>query len=154
MFNNKKNVRFIALAIAAAFILGVAGVAVTQTGSMKSASAAPASNIGVVNYQILVQQHPDTAAMEKTMQAEKEQAQKDFDTKAATMNDQEKQAYFSQLSQGLMNKEQALLGGILDKINGVVKTVAEAKGLSIVIDNRTVIYGGTDITEEVSKKFK
>ena len=92
--------------------------------------------------------------MEKTMQAEKEQAQKDFDTKAATMNDQEKQAYFSQLSQGLMNKEQALLGGILDKINGVVKTVAEAKGLSIVIDNRTVIYGGTDITEEVSKKFK
>ena len=154
MLNNKKNLRLIALAIAAVFILGVAGIAVTQTSSIKSVSAAPSSNIGIVNYQVLFEQHPDTAAAQQTMQSEAEQAKKDFDAKSATMGDKEKQEYYNQLQQRLMLKEQELRGGIFDKINGAVKAVAEAKGLSIVIEKGNVIYGGNDITEEVAKKFK
>ena len=154
MFNDKSKVKVIALAIAAVFVLGVAGMAITQTGMTTSASAAPASNIGVVNYQVLFEQHPDTATAQQTMQAEAEQAKKDFDAKAATMGDKEKQDYYNQLQQRLMLKEQELRGAILDKINGAVKAVAEAKGLSIVIEKGNVVYGGNDITEDVAKKFK
>lgn len=68
MFKNKKNVKNIAIAIAATFLLGVAGLAVSQTTQV--ATAAPASNVGVVNYQILVQQHPDMAKIQTAMQAE------------------------------------------------------------------------------------
>ena len=109
MFNSKSKVKIIALAIAAFFILGVAGVAITQTGSSKSASASAASNIGVVNFQVLFEQHPDTAKAQQTMQAESEQARKDFEAKIATMNnDKEKQEYANQLQQRLMLKEQEL----------------------------------------------
>ena len=66
--NNKKNVKIVALAIAAAFLFGVAGIAVTQTTHV--ASAAPASNVGVVNYQMLVQQHPGLAAVQATIGAQ------------------------------------------------------------------------------------
>ena len=34
-----------------------------------------------------------------------------------------------------------------------VKSVADAKGLTVVIDKNAVVYGGTDITQDVVKKI-
>ena len=150
MFRNKKNVKTVALAIAAAFLFGVAGLAVTQTAHV--ASAAPASNVGVVNYQMLVQQHPDLAKVQTTMQAESEAAKKEFDAKAASLGDKEKQEYYMQLQQRLQLKNQELMVPLFSKVDAVIKEVADAKGLSIVVDKGAVIYGGQDITDECVKK--
>jgi outer membrane protein len=151
VFRNKKNVKTVALAIAAAFLFGVAGLAVTQTTHV--ASAAAASNVGVVNYQILVQQHPDMAKVQSTMQAESEAAKKEFDAKAASLGDKEKQEYYMQLQQRLQLKNQELMVPIFNKVDTVIKEVSEAKGLSVVVDKGAVIYGGADITDECQKKI-
>ncbi len=150
MFRNKKNVKTVALAIAAAFLFGVAGLAVTQTTHV--ASAAPASNVGVVNYQMVVQQHPDLAKVQTTMQAESEAAKKEFDAKAASLGDKEKQEYYMQLQQRLQLKNQELMVPLFSKVDAVIKEVADAKGLSVVVDKGAVIYGGQDITDECVKK--
>lgn len=150
MFNSKARVRGIALAITVAFLLGVVGMAITAV----PAAAAPSSTIGVVNMQMLVEQHPDTAKAQHAMEQEVELAKKDFEAKTANMNDKEKQDYANQLQQRLMIKEQELRGSIFDKINASIKTVADSKGLSVVIEKGAVMYGGTDITDEVVKKFK
>ena len=149
--NNKKNVKIVALAIAAAFLFGVAGLAVSQTTHV--ASAAPASNVGKVNYQMLVQQHPDLAKVQSTMQAESEAAKKEFDAKAASLGEKEKQEYFMQLQQRLQSKNQELMVPIFNKVDAVIKEVSDAKGLSIVVDSAAVIYGGSDITDECVKKI-
>ena len=149
--NNKKNVKIVALAIAAAFLFGVAGLAVSQTTQV--ASAAPASNVGKVNYQMLVQQHPDLAKVQTTMQAESEAAKKEFDAKAASLGEKEKQEYFMQLQQRLQLKNQELMVPIFNKVDAVIKEVSDAKGLSIVVDSAAVIYGGSDITDECVKKI-
>jgi len=149
--NNKKNVKIVALAIAAAFLFGVAGLAVSQTTHV--ASAAPASNVGKVNYQMLVQQHPDLAKVQSTMQAESETAKKEFDTKAASLGEKEKQEYFMQLQQRLQLKNQELMVPIFNKVDAVIKEVSDAKGLAIVVDAAAVIYGGADITDECVKKI-
>ena len=155
MFNNKSKVKVIALAIVAAFILGIAGMAVTQTGLSSSASAAPSSTIGVVNYQaLLTDDNPDVKKVNETLENEYKTLKTDFDTKSASMNEKEKQDYANQLQQRLMLKEQELKGSLLDKVNAAVKAVADAKGLTVVIEKGNVIYGGTDITEEVGKKLK
>ena len=151
MFRNKKSAKIVALAIAAAFLFGVAGIAVSQTTHV--ASAAPASNVGVVNYQMLVQQHPDMAKVQSTMQTESETAKKEFDAKAASLGDKEKQEYYTQLQQRLQLKNQELMVPLLNKIDGIIKGVADAKGLAVVVDKGAVIYGGTDITDECSKKM-
>ena len=151
MFRNKKNVKTVALAIAAAFLFGVAGLAVTQTTHV--ASAAAASNVGVVNYQVLVQQHPDMAKVQSTMQAESEAAKKDFDTKAASLGDKEKQEYYMQLQQRLQLKNQELMVPIFNKVDTVIKEISDAKGLAVVVDKGAVIYGGADITDECLKKI-
>ena len=150
MFRNKKNVKTVALAIAAAFLFGVAGLAVTQTTHV--ASAAPASNVGVVNYQMVVQQHPELAKVQTTMQAESEAAKKEFDAKAASLGDKEKQEYYMQLQQRLQLKNQELMVPLFSKVDAVIKEVADAKGLSVVVDKGAVIYGGQDITDDCVKK--
>lgn len=149
----KKQVKIISLTIAVLFVLGIAGLAVSQTSNIKAANAASSSNVGVVNYQMLVYQHPDMAKAEQDFQAELKTAQQDFETKTANMNDKEKQDYYTQVQQRLNLKQQELKAPILDKINAAVKAVADAKGLSVVLDKSDVVYGGQDITDEVLKKL-
>ena len=150
MLKNKKNVKIIAVAIAASFLLGVVGLALTQTAHV--ASAAPASNVGVVNYQMLVQQHPDLANVQSTMKTESENAKKEFDAKAASLGEKEKQEYFMQLQQRLQLKNQELMVPVFNKVDAVIKEVSDSKGLSVVVDKGAVIYGGQDITDDCVKK--
>ena len=43
---------------------------------------------------------------------------------------------------------------VLKKIETTIKKVADKKGLSVVVDKNTVVYGGLDITDEVSKALQ
>jgi outer membrane protein len=88
------------------------------------------------------------------MQAEMTQAQKDFDEKTKTMNDQQKQEYYNQITERLSVTERDLIVPIQNKIDAAIKAVADSKGLEVVFDQRVIYYGGTDITEDVLKSFK
>lgn len=115
--------------------------------------AADASQVGAVNYQFLMNQHPDMAQANETYKAAIKQAQDDFNAKSASMNDQDKSALSQQLTQGLQQKQQDLINAIRDKVNAAIKAVAEAKGLTVVIDKSVIAYGGQDITDDVLKKI-
>lgn len=147
----KKQVKVVSLTVAVLFMLGVVGLALVQSGTTSAAAAKSSSNIGVVNNQLLVSQHPDMAKAQEAMQAEVESARKDFETKSASMNDKEKQDYYAQVQQRLSLKQQELINPVLDKVQAAIKTVADAKGLSVVMDKSNVVYGGVDITDEVGK---
>lgn len=149
----KKQVKIVSLTVAAFFMLGVIGLALSQSGSSSAAAASNSSNIGVVNYEMLVSQHPDTAKVQETMQAEQEQAKSDFESKSASMNEKEQQAYYNQIKQRLSLKQQELIDPVLKKVDATIKTVADAKGLSVVMDKSNVVYGGQDITDDVGKKL-
>jgi len=149
----KKQVKIVSLTVAIFFMLGVVGLALSQSGSSVVSAASNSSSIGVVNYQMLFAQHPDAAKAQETIKAEVEQARTDFETKSATMNDQEKQDYYAQLQQRLSLKDQELSNAVRAKIEVAIKAVADAKGLSIVMDKGNVVYGGVDITDEVGKKI-
>ena len=51
-------------------------------------------------------------------------------------------------------KEKELMDPVLKKIETTIKKVADKKGLSVVVDKNTVVYGGLDITDEVSKALQ
>ena len=149
--NNKKNVKIIALVIVAFFTLGIVGVAVSQT---QVGFAAPASSsIGYIDTQKAVQNHPDTKAAEETLQAEQDSLRKEFEEKSKTLSDQEKQLYAQQLQQKLMQRNAELFQSIADKVKTATKKVADAKGISIVVERNAVIYGGVDLTDDVIKAY-
>ncbi len=152
---NPKNVKVISLLIAAIFVLGCFALSVTQSGFGKNAMAASSeSAIGVVNYQILVSQSPDLQTVNEAMNKEIKAAQEDFNEKSKTMNDAEKRKYYTQIQERLANKQKELMDPVLKSIEASIKKVADKKGLSVVVDKNTVVYGGVDITDEVAKSMQ
>ncbi|MBO5244762.1 MAG: OmpH family outer membrane protein [Selenomonadales bacterium] len=149
----KIQIKMITLTIVAFFVLSIVGIAMSQNDQLQVAGAAPASGVGVVDMQMLVAQHPDMATAQAELQTAVKEAQKNFEAKAASMNNKEKQDYLAQLEKGLMVKEQSLMEPIMKKIEDAIKAVADKKGLSVVVGKDQVVYGGTDITAEVAKNF-
>jgi len=143
--------KVLTLMVVAVLLLG-AGITLSQNSKAFAASTST-STIGYVDFQLLMSQHPDMAAAQQTMQAAADQAKKDFDAKSATMNDQEKKDYYNQLQQQLNTKQQDVFGPIRDKVIAAVKDVADAKGITLVVEKGAAIYGGQDITADVGKKL-
>ena len=147
----KKQVKIISVLIALVFMGSVVALALSQSGS-GIASAASSSNVGVIDYRQF-SQLPDVASIETQMQQASTDAQKEFNEKSANMSDQEKASYYQQTMQRLQQQRQDLLDPVQKKIEDAVKSVAEAKGLSVVLVKDSVIYGGQDITQDVVKKL-
>lgn len=148
----KKQVKIVSIVIALVFIGSVVALALTQSGS-GIASAAGSSNIGVVDYRQIMGQHPQLQTADSEMKQAVEDAQKEFEEKSAGMGEQEKQEYYMQTQQRLQQKQQDLLEPIEKSVETAIKGVADAKGLSVVLDKSTVVYGGQDITQDVIKKL-
>lgn len=151
MLKNKKHVKMVALVVAALFVVGVVGMVVMQPGT--GYAAANVSNVGKVNQQALISQHPDMAKAQEAMQKEVEAAKAEFDAKSTSMNEKEKQDYYTQLQQRLNLKQQELIAPIYDQVTAAIKAVADAKGLAVVVDAGSIVLGGQDITEDVLKKI-
>ena len=154
---SKKNVKVISLIIAAIFmfsffIIGFDQGSLSQIGN--SGSDPLNSAIGTVNYDELMKNAPGILEAQNTMRQAVDDSKKDFDEKSKTMNDTEKQRYYQQLQERLSNKEKELMDPVLKKIETTIKKVADKKGLSVVVDKNTVVYGGLDITDEVSKALQ
>ena len=148
----KTQVKIVSILIALVFIGSVVALALTQSGS--GFASAASSSVGVIDYSLVGSQHPQLAQADQQMQAEVEAAQKEFEAQSANMNDQEKADYYKQTQERLSQKQQDLMEPISKSIDEAVKSVAEAKGLQVVLDKRAVVYGGQDITQDVVNKLK
>lgn len=152
---NPKNVKLVSLFVAAIFVLGCFALSVTQSGFGKVASAASSeSAIGVVNYQMLISQSPDLTSVNEAMNKEIQAAQTEFNEKSKTMNEAEKRRYYTQTQERLANKQKELMDPVLKKIEAAIKKVADKKGLAVVVEKSTVVFGGVDITDEVAKSMQ
>lgn len=147
----KKQVKIVSVLIALAFIGSVVALALTQSGS--GLASAASSSVGVIDYQAVASQSPKVQELNKAMQQEEQNAQKDFEEKSAGMNDQEKAEYYQQTMQRLQQKAVELREPVVNDINDAVKKVAEAKGLQVVLEKTAVVYGGQDITQDVVSKL-
>ena len=143
----KKQVRIVSILIALIFIGSVVAIALTQTGNI--ASAASSSSVGVIEYQAVMAAHPDVQNLQGQMETAINDIKKEFEEKSAGMNDQEKTEYYLQCQQRLTQKQQELLAPIEQAVQTAIKTVADKKGLAVVIEKGAVVYGGQDITQDV-----
>ena len=148
----KKQVKIISIVIALVFMGSVVALALTQTGS-GVASAASSVNVGVVDADLILSQHPDVQNFQTQMNAAIAEVQKDFEEKSKGMTDQEKSDYYIQCQQRLAQKQNELMEPIKKSVNDTIKKVADSKGLSVVIEKAAVVYGGTDITQDVVSRL-
>lgn len=147
----KKHVKIISILIAVLFIGSVVAIALTQSGT--GVASAAGSSVGVIDYRQVMSQHPDLNTIEQQMQTAIADVKREFEEKSAGMNDQEKADYYQQSQLRLQQKQQELVGPIEQSIEATIKKVAETKGLQVVIEKSTVIYGGQDITQDVINRL-
>lgn len=148
----KKNVKIFSAAVAIIFVLSVAGIALMQVGN--PVSAAPSSNIGVVDMsKVFSPDNADLANAQKEMQTASQEMQQKFESQSASMTDEQKAQLYQQMQGEMAKKQEEVQKGLKDKVDNAVNSVASTKNLSLVVDKRVVLYGGTDITEQVAKKL-
>lgn len=147
----KAHVKIISVLIALVFVGSVVALALSQS-SFNVASAAASSNVGVVDYSQFGS-IKDVADIQAQMEKAAKDAQTEFEEKSKDMNDQQKQEYYQQTMQRLQQQQADLMDPVRKKVDEAVKSIAEAKGLTVVLNKEAVVYGGTDITQEVLKKL-
>jgi len=125
-------------------------------GAVDTAQAASAglSQVGVVDYLYLLNNHPDTPKANEALRAEQEKAKTEFSDKSTDLSDKEKQNLDRQLGQRLEQKQLELLKPIAESVNAAMRAVADDKNLTVVVYKNSVALGGMDITEDVLKKLK
>ena len=99
-----------------------------------------------------------------------EKARADFEKQQVVMSEQAKrdkaseldrramelQATYQKLQQDLMKREQEMTGGIFQKMSDIVREMAEADGITLVLErNAGVVYAlpALDLTNELIRKY-
>ncbi|MCI1821053.1 MAG: OmpH family outer membrane protein [Megasphaera sp.] len=148
----KKNVKIFSAAVALIFVLSIAAIAVMQMGN--PVNAAPSSNIGIVDMsKVFAPDNADLQNAQKEMQQASQDMQKKFEEQSASMNDEQKGQLYQTMQGEMAKKQEEIQKGLKDKVDNAVNSVASTKGLSLVVDKRVVLYGGTDITDQVAKNL-
>src|SRR5579863_532617 len=129
----------IAAAAAAAFLLALT----------PQVLATDIADVGIVDQTAIgnLKQFQDAKAQFGSMQAQM-QAQYQAAIKGKSAADQQR---ISQGFQGRLNAEQhALFDPLIGRANAAIAQVAANKSLSVVVDKQIVIFGGLDITKDVT----
>lgn len=121
-------------------------------GAMGMADAATA----VVNVNAVLQSNAAFQQAGKTVVAEQQKLQKQYNEESKNMNDQDKKALEQKLNQQLAQKENEVMKPIQDKFKAAVEKAAKAKKIDTVVVPGGLLYGtvSADLTEDVKANMK
>ncbi len=123
--------------------------------AIASGVALAAEKIGVIEPQTVLSQHPKMAQVRKQIQEVLQKKQEEAKAAIANEKDDKKKAEIYQTKQNeAAVEEQKLMAPILKDMDVAIRSVAKAKGLTLVIDVAQALMGGVDITHDVIAELK
>ena len=134
--------------------LAVAG-AMLLAGTFGAMGMADAAT-GIVNVNAVLSGNAAFQKAGKTVAAEQQKLQKEYNEKSKDMNDADKKALEQKLNQQLAQKENEVMKPIQDKFKAAVEKAAKAKKIDTVVVAGGIIYGtiSADLTEDVKANMK
>jgi len=118
-----------------------------------SAIAADITDVGTISQTSLASLPPFVAANRQlTGIAAQFQQQEAAQMKAATSDAQRQQIQLG-FSQRFTDKQNEILGPLIQRVQLALADVSSTRKLSVVIDRRIVVYGGQDVTSDVVHLF-
>jgi outer membrane protein len=120
-----------------------------------SVIAAANEKIGVIDSQKIIFQHPRFEAVTKQLQQISQQKENEMKLAVDKEPDQNKKAQiFSAKRNEFAMEESRLMQPIFQEAQVAVRTVAKLKGVTVVIEQTAVYFGGIDITDDVIQELK
>ena len=134
--------------------LAVAG-AMLLAGTFGAMGLADAAT-GIVNVNAVLSGNAAFQKAGKTVAAEQQKLQKEYNEKSKDMNDADKKALEQKLNQQLAQKENEVMKPIQDNFKAAVEKAAKAKKIDTVVVPGGIIYGtiSPDLTEDVKANMK
>ena len=111
--------------------------------------------MGCVDPQKIMFQHPKFEEVQKQIRDGTNKKQEEAKAAIEKETDDKKKAQIFQTKRTeAANEERKLMEPIFKDINLAIRTVANAKKITVVVDKGAVFYGGTDITDDVIAELK
>ena len=134
--------------------LAVAG-AMLLAGTFGAMGMADAAT-GIVNVNAVLSGNAAFQKAGKTVAAEQQKLQKEYNEKSKGMNDADKKALEQKLNQQLAQKENEVMKPIQDNFKAAVEKAAKAKKIDTVVVPGGIIYGtiSADLTEDVKSEYE
>lgn len=122
---------------------------------LAACSAMAQDVIGSIDSNQVLFQHPKFEQVQKQIKdivTKKEQEARTAIDKEP--NEQKKQEIFNTKRKEAATEEQKLIQPIYKDIDLAIRTVAQAKKITVVVDKNAIFYGGLDITNDVITELK
>ena len=111
--------------------------------------------IGVIDSQKIIFQHPRFEAVTKLLQQISQKKENEMKMAVDKESDQNKKAQIFNTKRNEFAQEEAkLMQPIFQEAQVAVRTVARLKGVTVVIEQSAVYFGGIDITDDVIQELK
>jgi outer membrane protein len=117
-------------------------------------STPPPSKVGYVDQQAIDQTPKVKAATDDFMRFKADQDKAAGDRLKSVKTDSDRDAVLKDYRKKLDDKQNATLKPMIDQTRSAIADIARAKGLILVVDRGNVVFGGTDITSDVTAKLK
>ena len=104
----------------------------------------------IVDYEIIVNQHPKVAEAKAKMEKEYEAIQGSMTPEElAKLSPEDRQKRITETQKIISDKEVEFFKPIEQNVNDSLDAVMQEKGIKILFDKRAVIRGGEDVTKDV-----
>ncbi len=130
--------------------------AVAVLATILSAPAALAQDvIGAIEPQRVLFEHPRFNEVQRRVQSVIEAKQKEAQSEIEKTSDNQKKAeIYNTKKQEAAREEQNLMAPLFREINVAIRTVAQRKKITVVLDKTAIYYGGIDLTDDVIQELK
>jgi outer membrane protein len=118
------------------------------------ASTPPPSTVGFVDQRAIDELAKVKAAQDDFAKYKSDQDKATQVKLKSAKTEADRQAIFTDYKKALDAKSEQVIKPVVDQTRGVIGDVAKKKGLMLVIDRNNIIYGGQDITSDVTAAFK
>ncbi|MCF7935967.1 MAG: OmpH family outer membrane protein [Synergistales bacterium] len=131
------------------------GVLVVMLVAVYAGSAVAETKIGVIDPQRVLYNHPDFKATQQRIKQMSEQKQSEAKMAIDSVSDnQQKAQIYQKKRQEAAQEEQSLMEPLFKDVDMAIRTVAKARGFTVILDKAQVFYGGTEVTEAVIQELK
>lgn len=118
------------------------------------ASTPPPSKVGYVDQAAIDATPKVKAATDDFRKFQGDQEKATADRLKTAKTDADRDTILKDYRKTLDDRQNKTLKPLVDSTRGAIADVAKARGLILVIDKGNVVFGGTDITKEVTDKLK
>lgn len=105
--------------------------------------------VAYVNLERVFAEHPAKMAAEKKLNEKAATYQQELEQKAENLSGSEQKELLYSYQKELENLEAELLDSVIKEVETTIVKTAEEKQLKFVLEEKEVLYGGYDLTDEV-----